>query len=323
VASRDYSGRARKTSDDEVGTLAESFNDMLAEIERRAVERDAATHRLELEVAERRRSEQEIVRLNAGLESRVRERTSELQKSNEELTLAREEADNANRAKSDFLSNMSHELRTPLNAVIGFTGTLLMRLPGPLNTDQETQLRTVQASARHLLALINDLLDLAKIEAGKIELNPEPTLCAEVLTNVAAALRPLAETKGLALVVEPPDAELTVRIDRRALRQIVLNLVNNAIKFTEHGSVRLAAVPCAAGVEIRVHDTGVGIRNADQARLFKAFTQVESLTRQQEGTGLGLHLSQKLADALGGTIVCESEFGRGSTFTLRLPQIPA
>ncbi len=232
---------------------------------------------------------------------------------------------NAMQAKDRFLATMSHELRTPLNAIIGFTGTLLMKLPGPLNADQEKQLKTVQASGKHLLALINDLLDLAKIEAGKIELTLEPTPCRELLEAATTTLRPLAESKGLQLELSAPGAEVTLRTDRRALNQIVLNLINNAIKFTERGGIRvgLARVTREKGkeIEITVADTGIGIRAKDQPHLFVAFSQVDASTRRpQEGTGLGLHLSQKLAEALGGRIVVQSKFGTGSTFTLALPE---
>ncbi|HEY0502618.1 MAG TPA: PAS domain S-box protein, partial [Lysobacter sp.] len=210
------------------------------------------------------------------------------------------ELSNANLAKDRFLASMSHELRTPLNAIIGFTGTLLMKLPGPLNTDQEKQLKTVQGSARHLLALINDLLDLAKIEAGKVELRIEPVVCQQVIADVVASLRPQAEAKALDLLMTLPEPDLVLRTDRRALTQIILNLTSNAIKFTETGSVhlRLRTRGPDAGtpglVEISVQDTGIGICEEDQAKLFAAFAQLESSAgRRHEGTGLGLHLSQK------------------------------
>ncbi len=228
----------------------------------------------------------------------------------------------ANQAKDRFLASMSHELRTPLNAIIGFTGTLLMKLPGPLNADQEKQLRTVQTGANHLLALINDLLDLAKIDAGKAEPKLATTDCKEVIEEVAASLRPQAEAKGLEFTVTVPQ-ELTVHTDRRALSQIVINLVNNAIKFTARGSVRIRAERReengSRALEISVEDTGIGIRPEDQKKLFGAFTQVDdSANRRYEGTGLGLHLSQKLAQALEGRIELRSEYGKGSTFTLVL-----
>ena len=167
-----------------------------------------------------------------------------------EQTLCRRrtcELENANLAKDRFLASMSHELRTPLNAIIGFTGTLLMKLPGPLTPDQEKQLRTVQASGKHLLSLINDLLDLAKIESGKVELNLEPVECQGVVQEVATALRPVAEAKGLAFEISAPADDLVLRADRRALSQILLNLTNNAIKFTEKGGVRLELGPAPGG----------------------------------------------------------------------------
>jgi PAS domain S-box-containing protein len=235
------------------------------------------------------------------------------------------ELENASLAKDRFLASMSHELRTPLNAIIGFTGTLLMKLPGPINEAQEKQLRTVQTSARHLLSLINDLLDLAKIESGKVELVPEPVQCQGVVQDVVAGLRPSAESKGLAFEAEVSPPDLVVRADRRALSQILLNLANNAIKFTEQGRVDIRVSRRVQGgatlTEFSVEDTGSGIRAEDQARLFQAFTQVDaSRKRRHEGTGLGLHLSRKLAELLGGRISLRSEPGQGSTFTLTLTE---
>jgi protein-histidine pros-kinase len=221
-------------------------------------------------------------------------------------------------AKDRFLASMSHELRTPLNAILGFTGTLLMWLPGSLNAEQENQLRTVQASGRHLLSLINDLLDLAKINSGKVEIRVEPVSCRTVVEEVAKTLEPIASERGLELKVELPAQDVVVATDRRALSQILLNLGNNACKFTERGTVRLAfAAAPGGGVEFRVSDTGVGIRPEDRERLFQPFVRLgdgEGETRS--GTGLGLHLSQKLADLIGGRITVESEFGRGSCFSL-------
>jgi protein-histidine pros-kinase len=233
------------------------------------------------------------------------------------------ELENANLAKDRFLASMSHELRTPLNAVIGFTGTLLMQLPGPLNLQQEHQLRTIQSSARHLLSLINDLLDLAKIESGKVELNFENVICQSVLLEITTSLKALADTKGVAFTTRMPEGEMEIKSDRRALSQILLNLTNNAIKYTEKGSVHveLDVRPGSHSsvVEFSVTDTGIGIRDADKDKLFQAFGQVDrSTTRPFEGAGLGLYLSEKLATLIGGHIDLESEFGKGSRFTLRI-----
>jgi PAS domain S-box-containing protein len=233
------------------------------------------------------------------------------------------ELEQASRAKDRFLASMSHELRTPLNAIIGFTGTLLMRLPGPLTPDQDHQLQTVRGSARHLLSLINDLLDLAKIESGKVEVRKESVVCQRVLTDVVSTLRPLAESKGLVFELKVPADDVMVRADERALHQILINLTNNAIKFTAEGHVRLEIAspqPADRTIRIQVVDSGVGIRAEDHHKLFKAFTQLSHGGGQTEGTGLGLHLSQKLAELVGASITVSSEFGRGSTFVLSLPR---
>ena len=229
----------------------------------------------------------------------------------------------ADEAKNRFLATMSHELRTPLNAVIGFTGTLLMRLPGPLTPDQEKQLKTVQSSAHHLLSLINDMLNVAKIESGKTELRFESIVCQELINDVMSTLLPLAREKGLTLDATQPPKDVILRTDRRALSQIVINLADNAIKFAEKGSVHIGLDQRPENgrtiTEIVITDTGIGIKPEDQARLFQAFTQVDaSSTRRYEGTGLGLYLSQKLAGLLGGHIQLQSEPGKGSRFSLVL-----
>ncbi len=234
------------------------------------------------------------------------------------------ELERASQAKDRFLATMSHELRTPLNAIIGFTGTLLMKLPGPLNAEQEKQLGTVQSSAKHLLSLINDLLDLAKIESGKVELRLEPVGCNRVVQEVASALRPSAEGKKLHFEISLPPEEITIQTDRRTVNQILINLTNNAIKFTEAGSVRIELRQHRDGgrmvTELSVTDTGIGIRPEDQVNLFQAFRQVGATRRRSDGTGLGLHLSQKMAELLGGRITLQSEPGKGSRFTLVLPE---
>jgi protein-histidine pros-kinase len=231
------------------------------------------------------------------------------------------ELERANKAKDRFLATMSHELRTPLNAIIGFTGTLLMKLPGSLNAEQEKQLAIVLSSGKHLLSLINDLLDLAKIEAGKVELRLEPTVCQEVVEEVAATLRPQAVEKGLAFNLRMPPEPVVIDTDRRALSQILLNLANNAIKFTPSGTVTvgLERVGTAAGAAVRfaVEDTGIGISAVDQEKLFDAFSRVGP-GGKRDGTGLGLHLSRKLAQLLGGRIDVSSEPGKGTVVSTTL-----
>jgi PAS domain S-box-containing protein len=232
-----------------------------------------------------------------------------------------EELERASLAKDTFLASMSHELRTPLNAVIGFTGTLLMGLPGPLNSEQQQQLRTVQASARHLLSLINDMLDLAKIESGKAELKIEPVETQTIVREAAASLEALANEKGLALTLDLPSTDIKVLADRRALSQMLLNLINNAIKYTRQGFVHVDVRQAGAMVELSVTDSGIGIRSEDLQKLFEAFSQLDhSTTRRFEGAGLGLYLSQRLAALLGGRISVESEYGKGSCFTRVLPR---
>ena len=230
--------------------------------------------------------------------------------------------ESAGHAQDRFLANMSHELRTPLNAILGFTGTLLMGLPGPLNDEQIKQLRTVQSSAKDLLSLINDLLDLARIESGKVELEVETIDGRELLEGVAAGLRPVADEKGIGLTVQAPGAD-QVSCDRRALRQILINLTENAIKFTDEGEVRmeLSRVQDEVGRVIRfsVIDTGRGISQEDQERLSAAFEETGGPeARLYEGIGLGLYICQALANLIGAVIVFESELGHGSTFMLDL-----
>jgi protein-histidine pros-kinase len=235
-------------------------------------------------------------------------------------TNARLEA--ASQAKDRFLASMSHELRTPLNAVLGFTGTILLGLSGPLTATQKHQLEVVQASGKHLLSIINDLLDLAKIESGEVEVQFEPVDCREVLEEIVSAMRPLADAKGIALEVSVPDHDVTVHTDRRSVSQILFNFTNNAIKFTEQGAVRVELEDDqsnGSAPRFSVVDTGIGIKMEDREKLFAAFQQVElSATRRFEGTGLGLYISQKLALLIHAKISFESEYGAGSTFVLDL-----
>jgi signal transduction histidine kinase len=263
--------------------------------------------------------ERQVIELNM----RLAHHAAELETTNREIALKNLELGEASRMKSAFIANMSHELRTPLNAIIGFTGALLMKLPGPLTGDQEKQLNTIRSSARHLLSLINDILDVAKIEAGKVTLALEPVNCKELVSDTAEGLRQLATQKGLSMVIEMPPEAIMIETDRRALTQIVINLINNAIKFTERGNVRIGLVQRREAehilTEVTVTDSGTGIKEEDQAKLFNAFSQLDNTTtRHAEGAGLGLYLSRNLADLLNGTLTFTSTYGIGSSFTLTL-----
>lgn len=258
------------------------------------------------------------------LERKVAERTGE-------LATALGRAESADRLKSAFLATMSHELRTPLNSIIGFTGIILQGLAGPLNPEQQRQLGMVKTSAHHLLELINDVLDISKIEAGQIELRPAPFALRESLQRVVDLVRPLAEKKNLRLVTNLNDAPDTLISDRRRVEQILLNLLHNAIKFTEQGQIRLDARiqqgattsgpnGSAPMLRLSVSDSGMGIRPEDMGKLFQPFRQVDTgLTRQHEGTGLGLAICHRLSRLLGGDISVQSHWQAGSTFTVELP----
>ena len=230
------------------------------------------------------------------------------------------ELEKANRGKDMFLASMSHELRTPLNAIIGFTGMLLMGLTGPLNEEQERQVGTVQRSGEHLLSIINDLLDFAKIESGAVELALEPVDCVQVVQSVMAPLQPLADAKGLTLTAVLPPTPVIVESNARALGQIVINLVNNAIKFTDAGGVTVRIDgPPAGSPRIIVTDTGQGIGSCDLDNIFNAFERGrEGEGGHREGTGLGLHICRELAELIDGEITVESREGLGSTFSVVL-----
>ena len=263
----------------------------------------------------------EMVRQRAGeLEKRVAERTEELIHANGALLEAKEAAESADRLKSTFLATMSHELRTPLNSIIGFTGILLQGLPGPLNDEQRKQLGIVRDSSRHLLALINDVLDISKIEAGQMKLCAARFDLRAAIEKIASIVRPLAEKKNLRLLLDVAPEIREWNADSRRIEQILLNLANNAIKFTERGEIAVRARIVPDGLRIAVSDTGIGIRPEDFSQLFLPFRQVESgLSRRHEGTGLGLVICRRLANLHGGDIQVESELGKGSVFTLCLP----
>jgi PAS domain S-box-containing protein len=248
-----------------------------------------------------------------------------------QLRQARDAALAGDRTKSAFLATMSHELRTPLNSIIGFTGIVLQGLAGPLNDEQRKQLGMVRDSARHLLALINDVLDISKIEAGELRVALAPFDLPRSIERVTAMVGPLAQKKKLALHVRSPQDLATMRGDSRRVEQVLLNLLGNAVKFTESGSItlevtRVAAFratedgPAVPAVALTVSDTGVGIPADSLDMIFQPFQQVDSaLSRAHEGTGLGLAICKRLTALMGGTIEARSVPGQGSTFTVTLP----
>jgi PAS domain S-box-containing protein len=243
-----------------------------------------------------------------------------LKKTLEELAAAKERAEAADHLKSAFLATMSHELRTPLNSIIGFTGIILQGYVGPLNAEQTKQLGMVRNSANHLLSLISDVLDISKIEAGQLQVSFEPCELPAAIERSLQSARPAADKKGLSLTATIDPSITTVISDRRRVEQILLNLISNAVKFTEAGSVAVDCGREAGFVTIRVTDTGIGIKEENMVQLFKAFQQVDmGISRKYEGTGLGLYICQRLVELLGGRIGVTSEWGRGSVFCFSLP----
>lgn len=239
----------------------------------------------------------------------------------EQLRRAMEQAQAADRIKSAFLATMSHELRTPLNSIIGFTGIMLQGLTGPLNPEQHKQMSMVQASSRHLLSLINDVLDISKIEAGQLTLDRNPFDLRASLEKTLKLVAPLAEKKGLAVQAELPELDYRISGDQRRVEQVVINLLNNAIKFTEQGWVRLTIADQGEELVLSCQDSGIGIKAEDIPHLFQPFHQLDSgLARKREGTGLGLSICEKIVTMMGGSIHVQSVPGQGSTFTIRLPR---
>ncbi|MBL0729231.1 ATP-binding protein [Piscinibacter sp. HJYY11] len=319
VQKRDYSRRAQKMSDDEVGTLAESFNDMMAEIERRAKENEAALRAIAREVNDRREAQHEVMRLNERLEARVRERTAQLEASNRELAQATETAERANRAKSEFISSMSHELRTPLNAILGF-GQLLATEGISLSATKRAEFtQHILKAGSHLLSLINEVLDLARIESANLMLSPEPVEVATLLKECHTMLEPAAAQRGLHMLL-PFDATLTVVADRTRLKQVLLNLLSNAIKYNrEQGAVVVECASFHSGTaRIVVRDTGPGLRPDQVASLFQPFNRLGQEAGSVEGTGIGLVVTKRLVELMGGRIGVHSTPGVGSEFWIEL-----
>ena len=306
-ARQDYSVRAVKSSEDEIGLLVDRFNEMLAQIQ----DRDRALGQAQDE-----------------LEDRVEQRTHELQaevqerrRIEENLRAAKQAAEQSNRAKSAFLANMSHELRTPLNAIIGYSEMLEEDAQSTGDVSAATDLRRIRSSGKHLLALIQDILDLSKIEAGKMTLHLERVPVSLLVTEARETAEPLARKNRNRLEIRYEDRGDVILADPVKFRQSLFNLLSNACKFTEDGVVTLEVQREADQVYWHVRDTGIGIDAEQQHRLFQSFSQVDSsATRKYGGTGLGLAISQRLCQMMDGEISLESAPGQGSTFTIRIPR---
>jgi len=226
----------------------------------------------------------------------------------------------ASKHKSQFLANMSHELRTPLNAILGYTELILDNIYGEAPEKMRSVLERVQTNGKHLLGLINDVLDLSKIEAGQLTLSLSDYSVAELVQGVYVAVEPLAKQKNLALTTDIAKGLPVGRGDERRLAQVLLNLVGNAIKFTEAGEVKIQASCVNGSFKVAVRDSGPGIAAADRAKIFEEFQQVDDTsTRTKGGTGLGLAISKRIVEMHGGRIVVDSELGKGSTFTVSIP----
>jgi signal transduction histidine kinase/CheY-like chemotaxis protein len=264
---------------------------------------------LELRVAEVSRLNQELEETNRGVMALYAEL--------DERAIALRRADES---KTRFLSYMSHEFRIPVNAIMALAELLLRRVDGDLTAEQEKQIEFIKSASREVFEIVNDLLDLAKVEAGKVDVHPGIVQVSQLFGALRGMMRPLTNPDGAALVFDEPAGELFFETDEGKVAQILRNLISNALKFTENGEVRLKARRDDHAVVFSVSDTGIGIAAADQERIFHEFAQVENAAqRRTKGTGLGLPLSRKLAELLGGTLTVVSELGVGSTFTLKLP----
>lgn len=305
-SNKNYEIRATRFYGDEIGRLIDGFNTMLSEIQLRdtALQRannelQTSTHELEVEIIHRKRTQ-------------------------EELLTAKQAAEQASRAKSAFLANMSHELRTPLNAIIGYSEMLEEEVQDSGKISNVRDLQKIQAAGKHLLALINDVLDLSKIEAGKMQLHVETFDIATMIEEMATTLQPAIAKNANAFQLRVPEYIGTMRADATKVRQILLNLLSNACKFTDHGSISLEADRLrTAGqdwIRFRVSDTGIGITTEQQENLFQEFAQADiSISRKYGGTGLGLAISHRFVQLMKGRIRVESAPSQGSVFTVLLP----
>lgn len=264
------------------------------------------------DITERRKAEKELQEYRKNLEKLVEQRTSELKEAYEKLK-------DLDKLKSMFIASMSHELRTPLNSIIGFTGVMLQGLTGKLSDEQKRQLKLIKDSSDHLLKLINDVIDISKIEAGRVDLGISEFNLPSLIHVTAKIYEDRAQEKGLKIRFDMPE-ELFITSDDRRIRQIVSNYISNAIKYTDKGEIKIIIKQIGENIEIAVQDTGIGILNEDKDKLFKAFSKIQIEGRPEvQGTGLGLYISKKLAEMLDGRVEVESEYGKGSTFKLILP----
>ena len=272
-----------------------------------------------MDITERKQMERELQEKNEQLDAR----NEELQSQTQELLEKTEEVARASQLKSEFLANMSHELRTPLNAVIGFSELMLDGVPGEINDEQRQCLGDILSSGQHLLNLINDILDLSKVEAGKMEFRLKSLNLADVIDDAVQTIKPMLDDKGHKLRVSLEEGLPQVRADKSRLKQIFLNLLSNATKFTPPGGrLRIEVSRQDDWCQASVVDNGIGIKKEDQEKIFEVFTQVETLPDgKNEGTGLGLTLTRQFVGAMGGRLWVESQYGKGSRFTLSLPLV--
>ena len=300
VAQGDLSTSVDVKSSNEIGVLAHSFNQMIVSL---------------------KKSRGELQQWGEELERRVQERTAELEQRGQELADTNVRLEEMSRHKSQFLANMSHELRTPLNSIIGYTKLMLDGLEGDVNEEQKQDLQTVYNNSKHLLELINGLLDLSRIEAGKTVLNYEAFTISDLLSEAIPGMEQLAREKGLTLTYSvTPDID-NLYADKAKTKQVLINILGNAVKFTNEGSVKLNVAETDSDLTFSVTDTGIGMKKEDLEAIFESFKQVgPAQIAGYEGTGLGLAISRQFIDMQGGKIWAESELGKGSTFTFTLPK---